>query len=252
MSKPAWSGILLILLGAGLHGQGAPPTGAIAGLTVDSAGAPIPGVEVRVGSKTVTSDGVGRFQIDGIEPGSRGVLARRLGYAPDSLVVTVAPGLVDTVRFVLHAVASTLDGVDIVGTSEISARLRGFESRRARKNGGQFVTREDIDRRMPQVASDILRRLQGLRIVDSMGVQLAVSTRGPKPDLRNPRPLAPCVLRIGVDGILKEPYFPVNTVVVSDIHGVEVYSGPATMPPEFGGARRDAGCGLIMIWTRSR
>jgi hypothetical protein len=251
MSKEILFALLLIPLGA-LSGQGAIPPGAIAGRTVDSLGAPISGVEVQAGRMTVTSDVGGQFRLEQIGAGRHLIVARRLGFSPESLLVTVDLQRVDTVRFVLHAVASTLDGVDIIGTSASSARLKGFESRRARKNGGQFVTREDIDRRMPLVASDILRRLQGLRVVDSMGVQLAVSTRGPKPDLRNPRPMAPCVLRIGVDGSLKEPYFPVNTVVVGDIHGIEVYSGPATMPPEFGGARRDAGCGLIMIWTRSR
>lgn len=39
-------------------------------------------------------------------------------------------------------------------------------------------------------------------------------------------------------------------VSIKDIQGIEVYTGPADVPGEFAG--RNAGCGLIVIWTQSR
>ncbi len=243
-----------VLFAATAPAQASRPIGSITGLTVDERGAPIAGAEVRSGSRRVTTGADGRFLLDSLEAGPRQFVARRVGYGPESLTVKFDPARSDTLKFIMGEVAATLDRLDVVGERETSARLRDFERRRAARNGGQFVTRADIDRRLPRDASDIIRWLRSVRIIDSMGVQLPVSTRGPKPTLtgRGANPTAPCVLRVAVDGIMKEPYFPMNTIPVGDIHGIEVYSGSATIPPEFGGARRDAGCGLIMIWTRSR
>ena len=39
------------------------------------------------------------------------------------------------------------------------------------------------------------------------------------------------------------------TVPVRDIEGLEVYTGAADVPGEYAG--RNAGCGVIVIWTRS-
>jgi hypothetical protein len=231
--------------------QSGRPIGTITGVAMDERRAPLPGVEIRSGNRAVLSGPDGRFALDSLESGRREFVARRVGYGAESLSMTFDPGRFDSLEFVLHLTSTTLDRLDVVGSPLISPRLEGFERRRAQKNGGQFLTRADIERRMPQVTSDLIRRLQGVRMIDSMGVQLPISTRGPKPTLMG-RPGAVCVLRVGVDGQVKEPYFAMNSVPVTDIHGVEVYSGPATLPPEFGGARRDAGCGLVMIWTRSR
>lgn len=238
---------LPIVVGA----QSSRSIGSITGLTVDDRGAPVPGVEVRSGSRATTSGADGRFVLDSLEAGLRQFMARRVGYGPESLSVRFDPSRSDTLKFILSAVATSLDRLDVTGERETSTRLQGFERRRERKNGGQFITRADIDRRLPRETSDIMRWVQGVRMVDSMGVQLPVSTRGQKVDLRT-RLITLCVMRVGVDGILKEPYFPMNTITTSDIHGIEVYAGAASLPPEFGGARKDAGCGLIMIWTRSR
>jgi hypothetical protein len=239
--------VLPIVVGA----QSSRSIGSITGLTVDDRGAPIPGVEVRSGSRATTSAADGRFILDSLDAGPRQFMARRVGYGPESLSVKFDPTRSDTLKFILSPMATNLDRLDVTGERETSTRLQGFERRRERKNGGQFVTRADIDRRLPRETSDIMRWLQGVRMVDSMGVQLPVSTRGQKVDLRT-RLITLCVMRVGVDGILKEPYFPMNTITTSDIHGIEVYAGAASLPPEFGGARKDAGCGLIMIWTRSR
>jgi hypothetical protein len=41
-----------------------------------------------------------------------------------------------------------------------------------------------------------------------------------------------------------------NSIPPTDIHGIEIYSGPADVPPEYAGANSDSFCGLIIIWTR--
>ena len=139
----------------------------------------------------------------------------------------------------------TLPAVEVSDKTPPPARYDGFEFRRQRRSGGQFITREEIERRDPKVTTDLLRRLQGLRIADSMGVPVAISTRGPKLKygiLKN------CVLRVGVNGTVSH-VLPLNSIPPVDIYGIEVYSS-ASMPVEFSGSRRDGYCGLIMIWTR--
>jgi hypothetical protein len=35
-----------------------------------------------------------------------------------------------------------------------------------------------------------------------------------------------------------------------EVHGLEVFSGPSSIPPQFGGVGVDKWCGLIAVWTR--
>ena len=97
-----------------------------------------------------------------------------------------------------------------------------------------------------------MRRFLGVKLYDSAGVILAVSSRGPKVDLKTVNfRTPPCVMRIGLDGLIKEWGFEMDAIDPNVIHGIEIYNGPATMPTEFNGLRTDSYCGLVMIWTRS-
>jgi hypothetical protein len=86
-------------------------------------------------------------------------------------------------------------------------------------------------------------------VMDSLGARLPVSSRGRK--MVDARPV-PCVMRVGVDGQVKEWGFSLDAVSPGEVHGIEVFSGPASIPAEFGGSRTDAFCGLVMIWLRAR
>ena len=43
--------------------------------------------------------------------------------------------------------------------------------------------------------------------------------------------------------------FDVNDIAPSEIYGIEVYSGAATIPAQYLAATSGGSCGLIMIWT---
>jgi hypothetical protein len=47
------------------------------------------------------------------------------------------------------------------------------------------------------------------------------------------------------------PNYSLNDIPANEIYGIEIYSGPATIPAEFRGALPNGVCGLVMIWTRS-
>ena len=159
----------------------------------------------------------------------------------------------------------------------ISTRLAGFERRRLLKPGSvTFITGEEITKRGTIRLTDALRRARGVVIVDSdNGDKLVASSRTQLPSgggflvrtVAKPRAgssspngggasstagLAPCVMPIAVDGHLKEKSFAIDDIPVTDVHGIEVYPGSASLPAEFGSMKPDGWCGLVMIWTRAR
>ena len=175
----------------------------------------------------------------------------RLGY--DSISVTVEAPTPSGQRFVfeMRRVAATLDTVVVAESPTVwSAKLDGFEHRRLR-GGGSYVLRAEIERRRPLHTTDLLRRISGVRVVDSMGVRLVASARGGKLVHNGTRiQNVPCVMRVGVDGQIKEWGFSADQIATEEIHGIEIYAGPATIPREFATQSADGFCGLVMIWTR--
>ena len=160
----------------------------------------------------------------------------------------------------------------------ISVRLAGFDRRRLLKQGSvTFFLGEDIVKRGTIRLTDALRRAHGVSIVDSdNGDKLVASSRTQLPsgggfitrgvgkrqlsnhsaggpgDASGTGGLAPCVMPVAVDGHLKEKSFTVDEISVTDVHGIEVYPGAASLPAEFGSIKPDGWCGLVMIWTRAR
>ncbi len=229
--------------------------GQISGIVRDTAGNAIPNVEIvfRPSSRRLVTTEDGQFMARGFTSGTHVVLARKVGFVPESIMVRVAAGGAAEASFALRLHAEALESVLVTARKPISAKLQGFEERRQRRNGGQFVTREQIERRGSIATADVLRYVQGIKMVDSMGVTIAISTRGAKVNFLIPKQVEACVVRVGVDGSIKDPMFSVNQIPTRDIHGIEVYAGAASMPPEFNSTvGRNAQCGLIMIWTRTQ
>ena len=58
-----------------------------------------------------------------------------------------------------------------------------------------------------------------------------------------------CALQIVLDGIPMPPRFPLELLPTpKEIAGIEVYDGPATVPPQFNGL--DRRCGMVLVWTK--
>lgn len=236
---------LATLASSAMSQSQSPQAREFSGTTVDTTGRPMALVEVRVlgTSRRAVSDDRGEFTLGPAGQGAATIVARRPGFAPETL--RVEPSQAGALRFRLHPVIVELGEIVVRDSARLPARFDDFEHRRARRTGGQFITREQIDKWNPRSTTDVLRRMQGFKIVDSMGVSVAVSTRGPKPKLPT---MTNCVLRVGLNGFVSLG-LNLNSIPPADIHGIEINTGP-NMPPEFSGARRDTYCGLIMIWTR--
>jgi hypothetical protein len=218
--------------------------------------APLAGAQLllRRGTDTLAragADSLGRFSASGTRGEHFIVEIRRLGYEPAT--VEWMAGTADTMFVVgLTAIPQALGSVNVVDRAPTSSRLYAFEARARTKGGGTYLLRETIDAWHPHRTSDLMRRVLGVKLIDSSGVILAASTRGTKVNLKSAVLRdAPCVMRVGVDGQIKEWGFAMDMIDPNAIHGIEVYNGPATLPSEFSGMRTDSFCGLVMIWTRA-
>ena len=66
----------------------------------------------------------------------------------------------------------------------------------------------------------------------------------------------PCYYLVMVDGVPQQPtppqeYFDLRQLPHPDqIHGVEIFAGPASIPLQYGGTGSGKWCGLIAVWTR--
>jgi hypothetical protein len=216
--------------------------------------APLGDVAVCTGDsrRETTTNGRGEFRVDVRIAGRVTVQLRRLGYDSLSMDVVVASSGEEPYVFDMQRTAQALDTVAVsTRATSWSPKLDGFEHRLARHNGGTFFTHDEIEQRRPIVVSELVRRSPAVRIVDSMGVRLFASSRGSKlVDGPRGRKSVPCIMRVGVDGQIMEWGFPADQIAPSEIYGVEVYSGPATIPREYASQIGDGYCGLVMIWTR--
>jgi hypothetical protein len=247
-SLPRWSGALLAALvltawPAVARTQG--PTAGLVGIVRDSAGHPLPDVQVRLngtsGPRAITSE-AGGFAFGSVVPGVTKILVRRLGFAPDSMQLVLRPGRTDSLVLVMTSVAASLPGVLVEDEAmDRSHRLlAGFWERRSR-GFGNFLTREQIEKRDAHDFVDLTRMIPSLHVITMNG----------RRTLRFSGSIGPrdCPPQYVVDGMRIEAGQP-DEFTPHDIEAIEFYSGPATIPPQFTNRAFSHTCGVIVIWTR--
>jgi len=217
-------------------------TGSVTGIVMDSAGTPIPGVEVTAlkAAKVVRTDTAGRFSLSALPPGSSDFTFRRLAYSPLVLSILVPAGDTTSVEVTLGVTALRLTGVVV---QEHAAQLRfleEFESRR-RRGFGHFVTRAQIERRNPLLLSDMMRAIPGAVVM--RGANGRAALRFARVGRDN------CPPQFFVDG-LQVDGFSIDDMPPDDVEGIEVYAGASEVPPEFNRMRGTTICGTVAIWTR--
>jgi hypothetical protein len=215
----------------------------------DTVTAPVPEalVEAELGSQRFSArsaeNGRVRFVFDG--NGIAKHTVRRVGAEPSKLVARIAPGANEiTVR--IDERTTVLEPVRVIGGCNVSARLGDFENRLAERAANAAVTSDDIARLRPIALSQMIRRMPGVRVSDSDGSTVLISQRGLKYERGR---MVDCVLRVVVDGIVI-PSSNVDAIPPADVHGVELFLGPARIPLQLGGLRRDQICGMVAIWTK--
>jgi hypothetical protein len=245
---------------------GAGSTGAAATATVEISvstrnGVPVPDAAVEIvpasgASRTVRTQASGHALVPAVEPGIIRVRARSIGLKAGELVVRVAAGR-NTVPIILDVARSpALDTVRIMGSKAVLARHSEFEDRLARHEASAAFTEEDIQKVNPVETYQMLRRVPSITFIPSgkTGSLLATSSRAMKLDGTTLQAV-PCFMSVMIDGMIMggdiDGHFDVSHLPPpADIHGIEVFAGPSSIPAKYNGAANDKMCGLIAIWTR--
>jgi TonB family protein len=220
-------------------GAAPPEPGVVTGMVSDSVGIGIAGANLSlVGSAQTHTNAEGAFRFQGVTPGEQRLVARRIGFRPETLMVAVPADRGVQVQIRLRATALQVAPVVIAERARIMGPMRGFWERRER-GVGHFFTAEDIERRHPRAVSELLRTLPGTRI-NYIGGQSVITFRGMR-----------CAPLIWVDGApATAGYLDPDLFTVTSLAGIEVYPGPATVPAELTWLRGKSTCGVIAVWTK--
>jgi TonB family protein len=219
------------------HAQSAQSAVWVSGVVTDSSGIPIAGAEVEaLGSAVRVRTGAsGAFRIDGIVAGPASIVARRLGFRPETLAVLVVTNG-EPIAFTLRTAPAMLETVAVTVGRRFTGRLAGYYERLAARTQGYFITRDDIDRGNPRQLTDVLRRAPGVEIVRGSRVRL----RG-----RNCAPL------VWIDGVsMPAGEVELNTFAPSSLEGIEIYMTASGAPGRYQGTGDESKCGTVLLWSR--
>lgn len=226
--------------------------GVIDGLVTDTTLRPIAMAEIAIlrTDIRIETNGAGRFRFVDVPPGQYLLITRRLGYRPVSAIVQV--GRADTLRlsYTMEPVTQTLEPV-VVTEDRVSLHLLEFEQRR--KQGlGFFITQDQIERRNLPVSADYLRLAPAVALAPSpnaSGISDMVAISRREAGSVFGEGAGACAMQIVIDNVPMPPRFPLEMLPTPrEIAGIEVYSGPASVPAQFSGL--DRRCGMIIVWTR--
>jgi TonB-dependent Receptor Plug Domain/Carboxypeptidase regulatory-like domain/Gram-negative bacterial TonB protein C-terminal len=223
-----------------LSAQGA--EGAIGGTIRDTSGTAVGDAEITLDSPgwRAVTDGSGEFRLSRVPAGKLELRVRRLGFLPESTAVLVEPERETPVNVRLTPVAFRLPTVEVLRKSEpYDSRLAGFNARKERQVG-HIVTREQLDRMSSARLVDALREVPGVQLRSLRGGGTTLVLRG-----------SHCAPLVFIDGFPADAgTMDLDMIDLASVEGIEVYSGAATVPSEFMGARETQGCGVIAIWSR--
>ena len=219
--------------------------GALRGVVRDSAGAPIRDADVGIVTlrRLTRTDEHGRFALTKLPPGNVDLSVRRLSYEPHHRSVLVVAGSQDSLRVTLIAIPALLNPVNVT-KGEIRQRENIEDFYRRMTGGlGQYVGREEIEKRWGGNPSDMIRTIPGVRLVRTATGGYGV--RFPNTSLGR----SDCAPMIWIDG-QKAPGLEIDGLTLGDLEGIELYKGPSTTPLQFSQGQGSNNCGTIVMWSR--
>ena len=215
----------------------------VVGTVVDSAGLAIADVEVSlVGIGTsVRTDGGGHFRLSSPN-GLVTLSAKRLGFSPATKQVQSQPAEDPTpVSVVLNRLPTFLRPV-VVKSQHVkyTGRLAGYYERLEKKNGGYFISRDQIDRENPKSLTQLLTRIPAVRSIGMFAGGQGVRMRGRL-----------CWPIVWLDGLpMGAGETDLDAFPPSTLQGIELYLGSTTAPSKYIALRDESSCGTILLWSR--
>ena len=210
---------------------------ALTGRVVDEDGRAVRDAEVAVERTrlSTSTDGRGRFHLDGVPAGAHTITVRRLGYRTRTDSLDVPDGALLELRLTVAVDAVPVEGI-VVAVRSLLLESRGFYARQRQGFRGVFMDRPAIEKRDPLYVADLFRSIPGVEVVNdsrlimSQSVNFSDGGRGCEPSL-------------WLDGV-RSGLRNYDYLKPDHIEGIEVYTG--------GGApgKYNDLCGTVVIWTR--
>ncbi len=260
-TRIAWLAPVALLGFLGSAASAQRPAGHLGGSVVDRAtGQPLSGVTVvsLQDGRSMTTDTTGVYRFEKLPVGIVRFLFRATGFPQQALVVALAQGevmerrvemdsslaakvadaaAVEPVRPGARVQQQALALVTVDEAPGMGPRYANFERRR-KTGAGQYLVREQIEKAGGSSLQDAVRSLRGVTL--DCGGGLGCSIHMARAPLR-------CTPEYVIDDNVDNAFGP--STPIRDIEAIEVYTGPADVPGEYAG--RNAGCGVIVIWTRA-
>jgi hypothetical protein len=213
------------------------------GLVVDSAGAAVPQAQIELFHsglvvRRLRSDTGGHFLARDLQDRALDLRVRHLGYAPESVSVSVPATLERAdVRVVLSATIAQLSATTVLGERDPNdVRLRSFYDRLANNKYGSYIEPKTIASRQPLFISELLRRVPGIKVQPTQSGN-TVTIRG-------------CTPVVWVDGARMQDAQVDDVVEPQDVAAIEIYRSFSGLPSQY--FDRTANCGTIIVWTKVR
>lgn len=227
-------------------GLGLAQAASVSGTVTDrTTGHPIVGARIIVlgDSRSALTDSLGRYELRGMPAGTSQITVVVAPYPALSFVVALG----ELERFVRPVVldssaagraAQELPPVGVSAPARVANyRLVGFERRRT-TGRGQYLTETQIVESGAFNLPDAVKGMRGVTYECGGGRGCFV---------RMSRAPARCLPEYIVDDQVLNDFGP--STPIRDIIAIELYTGPTEVPAEYAG--RNAGCGVIVLWTRS-
>jgi hypothetical protein len=219
------------------------------GVYDDRTGEPVEGVDVTdvMNGLSTKTTSTGTVALAFLPDGGALVRIRKIGYEPQTMMVTIAPTDTVPITVILKKVTE-LAAIAVVDSAPryVSAGLKGFEDRRLHAATGYYVpeavVRKDENR---SIGPFLLAHIPNIHVREARGGQTFLD--------RSPRCGAGGAPAVYLDNVLlNNGRTPVNLaeIQLTDIAGVEYYANTATAPPEFN--RTASSCGALVFWSREK
>lgn len=224
--------------------------GRLRGRVVGTNGRPVAGARLMLWGTGLeaTSDADGGFSLANLPGGTHTLEARAVGFTPAEVPVDIVQGAPGATEVELMNFGITLDTVRVTGQRlYTSAHEREFE-RRLRTGVGHVISAAEIEKRRPQVLTDLLRTVPGVMVLPGQRSGEDVFMRGGQAILGS----GFCRPDFWIDGVRvsNDELFPVNSMVsTGEIRALEVYAHSALVPADLASV---SGCGVIVVWTGAR
>ena len=240
--KTADASITTAILSIGGTGAG---NAVLTGRVIARGAGPIAGAQVTVVGTTtvVTTRDDGTFTLAGLPSGTHEAVVRKIGFAKLSEIVHLTAATPGTLNVVLDQ-ATVLATIHVMGVMETGLTKIGFMQRK-QHGMGSYITPEQIAERNPNQTTDLLRSMNGMRVLNAANGRYLVSNSTVGSTTEG------CIT-VFIDHARFDQYQPGDVddaIPTGDLGAIEYYSTPATVPPEFAVPTKQ--CATLVVWTKT-